>query len=97
MHLTESVYGPFISRRHTRVYNEHFQDFSFSPQILKPKKNKDKIDYLQRRHLSMIDTGFIHEMDAFLMREIDEMRSIPLEDSYDRVKVNNHHQTMIVH
>jgi len=90
MHQTDSVYGPFISRRHTRVYNEHFEDYSFSPKIIKPK-DSSKLDYLQRRHLSMIESGYQEDIDNFLMRELDEMKSIPLEDdSMDRMYMNRY-------
>ena len=81
MHITDSVFGPFTSRRQTRVYKEHFREFSFSPDILR-NKNRSKIDYLQKRHLSMIETGF---MEEDILNGINEIKSIPLEDSSENI------------
>ena len=80
---TDSVYGPFISKRHTKVINEHNKDYSFSPRINK-NKSKGKLDYLQRRHISMIEEGLYDDINKLLLKEIDEVKSIHLDDSQER-------------
>lgn len=79
-YTADSVFGPFVSRRHTKVFYEHTKDCSFSPRINKTTDNRG-LDYLQKRHLSLIEEGMYDDMNDLLLKQLGEMKAIPVEDS----------------
>lgn len=80
---TDSVYGPFVSRRHANTLKEHNRDCSFSPSINRTR-SKGKLDFLQKRHISMIEEGLYDDINSLLLKELDEVKSIHLDDSQER-------------
>lgn len=79
-YTADSVFGPFVSRRHTKVFYDHTKDCSFSPRINKTTDNRG-LDYLQKRHLSLIEEGMYDDMNDILLKQLAEMKPIPIEDS----------------
>jgi len=78
---TSTVCGPFAARRHSRVKYEHNKEYSFSPRINKSANNKE-LDYVQKRHLSMMEEGYFEDIDEYLIQQLDDMKEFALEEEY---------------
>ena len=79
-YMSKSVLGPFAQRRETEVIMEHSKEYSFSPKILRTADNR-QLDYLQKRHLSLMEDGVMEDMNEYLEKQLDEVGSIHVDDT----------------
>ena len=77
------VLGPFAARRLTRIYAEHTKDYSFSPKIIR-RSCKNELDYVQKRHLSLLESGLFEDLNDLLLQEINDVKNVTLEESPER-------------
>ncbi|CAI2383475.1 unnamed protein product [Moneuplotes crassus] len=73
----KGYFGPYAARRMTRIYAEHKKEYSFSPRIIRKKG----LDYLQKRHLSLLESGLFEDLNDLLLKELHKVKSIQLEES----------------
>lgn len=82
-YMTRSVLGPFAQRRETEVFREHTKDYSFSPKIIRTTDNR-QLDYLQRRHLSLVEDGMYEDMNNYIDKQLEEVGSVDIGESPEK-------------